>query len=138
MKTHKVSSIGPRALTLSILVLFAGLGILGGSRITSAASDQTYNNVQIFVSPQNSTLDTFSVSAYNSTGGLVASSQSSYPAFSFELPSGEFLFTVTASSIPDIPHLNRLLRRRERLPVEQQYCPRSTIIRKSTAMFSQT
>src|SRR5579864_7174186 len=99
MKTNsKLHSIGPRALTLTILVLFAGLGILGGSRITSAASDQTYNNVQIFVSPQNSTLDTFSVSAYNSTGGLVASSQSSYPAFSFELPSGEFLFAVTASS----------------------------------------
>jgi hypothetical protein len=99
MKTYsKFHSIGPRALSLSILVLFVGLGILGGSRITSATSDQTYNNVQIFVSPQNSTLDTFSVSAYNSTGGLVATSQSSYPAFSFELPSGEFLFAVTATS----------------------------------------
>src|SRR5580704_10297353 len=98
MKNHKLDTIGPRALTLSILVLFAGLGVLGGSSIASAATAQTYNNVQIFVSPQNSTLDTFSVSAYNSTGGLVASSQSSYPTFSFELPSGEFLFAVTASS----------------------------------------
>jgi hypothetical protein len=103
MKNHKLDSIGPRALTLSILVLFAGLGILGGSSIASAATAQTYNNVQIFVSPQNSTLDTFSVSAYNSTGGLVASSQSSYPAFSFELPSGEFLFAVTASSSHGYP-----------------------------------
>jgi len=93
----KLNSIGPKALTLSILVLFAGLGILGG-RVTSASTAQSYNNVQIFVSPRNSTLDTFSVSAYNSTGGLVATSQSSYPAFSFELPSGEFLFAVTASS----------------------------------------
>lgn len=94
---NKLSSAGFKLVTISVVLLFAGLGILGG-KVTSAAAGQTYNNVQVFVTPQNSTLDTFSISAYNSTGGLVASSQSAYPAFSFELPSGTYLFAVTASS----------------------------------------
>jgi hypothetical protein len=93
----KLNSIGYKALTISIIAVFLGLGMLGG-RITSASTSQAYDNVQIFVTPHNSTLDTFSVSAYNSIGGLVATSQSSYPAFSFELPTGMYLFAVTASS----------------------------------------
>ncbi len=99
---NKLDSIGFKALSISVIVLFAGLGILGG-RATSAAGGQTYNNIQVFISPQNSTLDTFSISAYNSTGGLVASSQSAYPAFSFELPSGTYLFAVTATSSSGYP-----------------------------------
>jgi hypothetical protein len=102
IKRNTFGSIGFKALSISVIVLFAGLGILGG-RATSASAGQTYNNVQVFVTPQNSTLDTFSISAYNSTGGLVASSQSAYPAFSFELPSGTYLFAVTASSSNGYP-----------------------------------
>ena len=102
IKRNTFGSIGFKALSISVIVLFAGLGILGG-RATSATAGQTYNNVQVFVTPQNSTLDTFSISAYNSTGGLVASSQSAYPAFSFELPSGTYLFAVTASSSNGYP-----------------------------------
>ena len=98
----KFNSLGFKALSISVIVLFAGLGVLGG-RATSAAVGQTYNNIQVFVTPHNSTLDTFSISAYNSSGGLVASEQSAYPAFSFELPSGTYLFAVTASSSHGYP-----------------------------------
>ncbi|MDA4111326.1 MAG: EcoRV family type II restriction endonuclease, partial [Thaumarchaeota archaeon] len=101
VNTH-LNSMGSKAFAVSVIVVFLGLGLLG-VRITSATTSQSYNNVQIFVSPQNSTLDSFSISAYNSTGGLVASSQSSYPAFSFELPSGTYLFTVSASSTYSYP-----------------------------------
>src|SRR5271165_7030974 len=87
-----------KSVALTSIVILAGLGIFGPRVSLGSSSAQSYNNLQIFVSPQNSTLDQFSVEAYNSTGGLVASSQSSYPAFSFELPSGNYLFAVSASS----------------------------------------
>ncbi|MDA4121573.1 MAG: hypothetical protein OK456_00155 [Thaumarchaeota archaeon] len=38
----------------------------------------------------------YSVSAYNSTGGLVASYQSQYAAAAFELPAGTYIFAATA------------------------------------------
>lgn len=38
------------------------------------------------------------MTVYNSTGGEIANSQSPYPAFSFELPDGSYIFTATASS----------------------------------------
>ena len=83
------------------LLLIAALGLtmmLGGHlAFASATTAQSYNNVQIFVSPQNSSVDLFEVSAYNMTGGLVASTQTQYPAASFELPSGSYLLTVVAS-----------------------------------------
>ena len=81
-----------------MVAIFLGAGLLAGNRAAvSASTTSSYVNVQIFATPHNSTLDTFSISAYNLTGGLVASSQSSYPAFSFELPEDAYLFAVTAS-----------------------------------------
>ena len=71
---------------------------LGGHLIfASAASTQNFNNLQVFVSPQNSSVDSFAVSVYNMTGGFVASTQTQYPAASFELPNGSYLVTVVAS-----------------------------------------
>ncbi len=64
--------------------------------LASAVSAPTFNNVQVSLQMQNSTDNYFAVDVYNSTGGLVASSQSQYPAFSFELPSSSYIFTATA------------------------------------------
>ena len=87
-----------RICSVSLVAFLVGLTLLGGNSIShSAASSPVYNNVQVFVKTQSASADSFLISAYNSTGGLVTTSQSEYPAFSFELPSGTYLFTVTAS-----------------------------------------
>ena len=98
MQSLTSRSLSFKAVALTSIVILAGLGILAPKLTFGSSSTQSYNNIQIFVSPQNSSLNQFSVEAYNSTGGLVASSQSSYPAFSLELPTGNYLFAVTASS----------------------------------------
>lgn len=89
--------------TLWQIVLVAALvtliaGSFAGMKTVATASTPAYDNLQVFLSPQNSSLTTFSVNVYNTTGGLVATSQSSYPAFSFELPSSNYLLTATAGS----------------------------------------
>ena len=94
MNSSKSSKFGVVLLLIGIML---GIGLLG-PRVSSAATSQTYDNVQIFITPQNSSLNVFSMSVYNSTGGLIVSSDSPYPAFSFELPSGSYLFTATAGS----------------------------------------
>ena len=71
--------------------------VVGSQTLFPSAATQSYNNVQIFITTQNADDNSFLISAYNSTGGLVATSQSGYPALSLELPSGTYLFTVVAS-----------------------------------------
>jgi len=86
------------ALLLSVSlvgVLFAGLGVLSGSPAFATA---TYDNVQVLAQTTNITEGTFTFAAYNSTGSLVSSTQTIYPAAGFELPTGEYLFTVTAEN----------------------------------------
>jgi hypothetical protein len=90
-------TIAVRVGILTLLGLMVGV-TLGGSKAFAATSATSYDNLQVFVTPQNSSLTVFSMTVYNSTGGQVASSQSSYPAFSFELPSGNYLVTATAQS----------------------------------------
>lgn len=83
-----------------ILLIVAGSGLVG-PRVDSFAATQSvisYDNLQVFVTPQNSSDNIFSMTVFNSTGGVVATSESSYPAFSFELPNGTYLLTVTASA----------------------------------------
>jgi hypothetical protein len=95
---------------LLILLTFAiagllGLGILGGRPLASnAQSAASYDNVQITVqtTATNGTFQ-YEASAYNSSGGLVVSSESQYPAFSFELPSGTYLFAITAQQQGNYP-----------------------------------
>jgi len=98
MQLVTVRSIDIKAVAVSVIVIFAGLGVFGAKMAFASSATPAYDNIQIFVNPQNSSLNQFSLEAYNSTGGLVASSQSSYPAFSLELPGGNYLFAVSASS----------------------------------------
>ena len=69
--------------------------LLGLSSLTFASAT-SYNNVQVFVQTANTIPDYFTVSAFNMTGYMVASSQTQYAAASFELPNGQYIFTVTA------------------------------------------
>ena len=63
--------------------------------VRSSSSGQ-FNNVQVFIQTQSSEDSLFTLNAYNSSGSLISSAQSNYPAFSLELPSGNYLLTVTA------------------------------------------
>jgi len=81
----------------AILIFSAFLG-LSSQSFANAAS---YDNVQVFVQTASSLPDYFTVSAFNMSGYLVASSQTQYPAASFELPNGQFIFTVTADQSSD-------------------------------------
>jgi hypothetical protein len=80
-----------RAAVLSIAFLLVGTALAVPS---SAAS---YNSVQVFVTTTSTNPYSFQFAAYNLTGSLVASYQTSYPAAAFELPSGGYLFTVSAT-----------------------------------------
>ena len=82
------------------MILVASLAVtmgLGSQAIFASAAGQSYNNVQVFITTQNVDDNSFLISAYNSTGGLAATSQSEYPALSLELPSGKYLLSVVAS-----------------------------------------
>ena len=85
-----------------MLLLVASSGVFSLRVATFAAtansSSPPYDNLQVFVTPQNSSDNIFSMNIYNSTGGVIATSESSYPAFSFELPNGTYLVTATAST----------------------------------------
>lgn len=86
--------------TRSILAL-ASLGILfllsGGltSLPVSAASSLQYHNVQIFLQTQSQDGNMYTLTTYQSNGTLISSTQSQYPAFSLELPSGTYLFAAS-------------------------------------------
>jgi len=80
-----------RVLVLSMALLLAGTAFVVPS---SAAS---YNDVQVFVTTTSPNSYSFQFAAYNLTGSLVTSYQTSYPAAAFELPSGEYMFTVSAT-----------------------------------------
>jgi len=76
----------------AVLCLAALLG-LSAMSLTNAAS---YSNVQVFIQTTSSLPDYFTVSAFNMSGSMVASCQTQYPAASFELPDGQYIFTATA------------------------------------------
>ncbi|HEV2226835.1 MAG TPA: hypothetical protein VGR56_08540, partial [Nitrososphaerales archaeon] len=82
-----------RALLLSMAILLAG-----GAFLAQSTAATSFNNVQVFVSSSSSHPNGFQFAAYNLTGSLIASYQSSYPAAAFELPSGGYLFTVSSTS----------------------------------------
>ncbi len=102
MKAPMISSTNmPTKIALvTVALLVSALGLFGPGITTFASTHSTpaYSNVQVSIAPQNSSLNIFSLTVYNSTGGVVASSESMYPAFSVELPQGSYLFTATASS----------------------------------------
>lgn len=80
------------AATLIALVLLVG----GGGLISGVASAASFNNVQIFVTTSAVRNYSYTVTAYNLTGSLVGTYESSYPAAAFELPTGDYLFIVSA------------------------------------------
>jgi len=81
-----------KAVILSVALLLSGAGFM-----VQPAAATSFNNVQIFANPISSKASNFQFAAYNPTGDLVASSQTSYSAAAFELPAGEYLFVATAS-----------------------------------------
>ncbi len=96
LKNGQVSLRRLALLTLFSFVLVAGIAPFEGFGLSASASTQ-YNNVQVFIQTQsNNELGPYTLVAYNSSGSLISSSQSNYPAFSLELPSGTYLFAVTA------------------------------------------
>jgi hypothetical protein len=59
----------------------------------------TYDNVQVLIHTTNSTfVGTYDVTAYNSTGYALVTYSTPYPAASFELPDGSYIFSVSATS----------------------------------------
>lgn len=96
------SGIRGKGALLSVLLIAALLAAVVpffGSIASAHASTGTvsFDNVQVTVRTSSGIPDSFTVSAYNTTGGLVASYQSQYPAAAFELPSGSYIFTATAT-----------------------------------------
>lgn len=64
----------------------------------SPASAASFDNVQIFAQTPTNQAHDFQFAAYNITGSLIASTQTSYPAAAFELPAGGYLFTIGATA----------------------------------------
>ena len=87
-----MSRTGYHILGISALM---GLILLSSTSLVFANA-VSYNNVQVFIQTTSNLPDRFTVSAYNMTGYLVASTQTQYPAAAFELPDGEYIFTATA------------------------------------------
>jgi len=81
----------------SAIVFISSLAVLALSSLplTRAAS---YNNVQIYIQTASNLPDHFTVSAFNMSGYLLASCQTQYPAASFELPDGQYIFAATGYS----------------------------------------
>ncbi len=85
------------AIAFCFIFAFSLVG-LGGDRLATAATPPTLLNVQVSVQTQSKLTDYYVVSAYNSTGALVTTSQSQYPAGSFQLPAGTYILTATATN----------------------------------------
>jgi hypothetical protein len=85
---------GSRGLKPALLGLIALL--LVSSFAAGAARASSYNDVQVFVTTSAQHPYSYTFTAYNSSGSQVATYQGGYPAGAFELPSGEYLFTVSA------------------------------------------
>ena len=82
-----------RALVLSMALLLAGTAFT-----VHPASAVSFENVQVFATTSSVQAYNFQFAAYNLTGSLIASTQTSYPAAAFELPAGGYLFTASATS----------------------------------------
>ena len=82
------------------VAVFATLAVGSAQNLFSAqaaTTPVTLNNVQIEVQTTNSSLTLYYLTVYNSTGYPVISSSSQYGGFGAMLPSGTYLFVVTAT-----------------------------------------
>jgi hypothetical protein len=91
---HRVKRTLPLLLSISIIGML--LASLGGVALSPAFGTATYDDVQVFARTTDIVQGSFMFAAYNSSGSLVSSTQTSYPAAAFELPGGNYLITVTA------------------------------------------
>jgi len=83
--------------SLAIIIVF-GLSLLTVTSLASA-SVSSFNNVQINIqTSSNMPSGYYTVTAYNMSGYQESSIQTYYPAASFELPNGQYIFTVTAEN----------------------------------------
>ncbi|OGD45815.1 hypothetical protein A3K70_04550 [Candidatus Bathyarchaeota archaeon RBG_16_48_13] len=87
-----MNSTGYQILGIAALM---GLILLSSSSL-SFANAASFNNVQVFIQTASDLPDHFTISAFNMSGYMFASTQSRYPAASFELPDGQYIFTATA------------------------------------------
>lgn len=81
-----------------VLIVSMALLLAGTTFTVQPALAESFNNVQVFASTSSSLPYSFQFAAYNLSGSLIASYQSSYPAAAFELPAGGYLFTVSATA----------------------------------------
>ena len=88
---------GLSAALLVALTLLVALGAGAGLSFAHAASTQTLNNVQIQVQTTAVNFTSYYLTVYNSSGYPIVTSSSEYPGFGAMLPSGTFLFVVTAN-----------------------------------------
>ena len=86
------TNVKARALVLSLALLVSGTAFM-----IQPASADSFNNVQVFATTSTNQAYSFQFAAYNLSGSLIASYQSSYPPAAFELPSGGYLLTVSAT-----------------------------------------
>src|SRR6202142_4409175 len=84
------------------LLIIAVIGILGLGFLSLASisfvNAAAFNNVQVNIQTSSIQADYFDVNAFNMTGYLESSVQTHYSAASFELPTGQYIFTVTANN----------------------------------------
>ena len=73
------------------LLLVSSFLVAGAVRATG------YDDVQLLVASPSTLPYQYTFTAYNSSGTQVATYQANYSAAAFELPSGEYLFTVSAT-----------------------------------------
>ena len=92
VRNRKTRSILAGLLSLGILFLLSG-GL--ASLPVSAASSLQYHNVQVFLQTQSQDGNMYTLTTYQSNGTLISSTQSQYPAFSLELPTGTYLFAAS-------------------------------------------
>jgi hypothetical protein len=86
-----VSRICPIVMALSLVfMVFSSFSFVGAVSL--------YEDVQISVQTSSSLPDSFTFNAFNMTGFMIASYQTHYPAASFQLLKGQYIFTVSASS----------------------------------------
>lgn len=83
----------PRVFAIFILIVLLSVTCLTSFPQVKASS---FSNVQVNIQTASSLPDHFTVSAFNMTGYLVASTQTHYSAASFEVPDGQYIFAVTA------------------------------------------
>ncbi len=88
-----------RITALAVGLSLIAILLIGAAPGRAATAVTTYDNVQVLIHTTNSTfVGTYDVTVYNSTGYALVTYSTPYPAASFELPGGSYIFSVSATS----------------------------------------